>query len=130
MRDQIKAGLAGATAEPGAETPTSVPELAERIKTLKAAHTIEATPQRTGKRLSSAEEPVTARIRRRIEANPAAASEAEDGAAAAPSGTAQPAGSAAENLTPPGTPSYDANAAQHWAVRSEDTSQERAARGR
>ena len=45
-------------------SPPTVAELAERIKALKAAHTIEATPQRTGKRRVSAEEPVTARIRR------------------------------------------------------------------
>lgn len=39
-----------------------------QIKALKAAHTIEATPERIGKRRGSAEEPVTARIRRRMEA--------------------------------------------------------------
>ena len=65
MRDQLKAGLSGAAPEQGGEAPPSVAELAERIKALKAAHTIEATPQRTGKRRASAEEPVTARIRRR-----------------------------------------------------------------
>ena len=43
-----------------------VSEVAEKIKALKATHTVEATPQRTGKRTSSAEEPVTARIRRRV----------------------------------------------------------------
>ena len=37
-----------------------VSEVAEKIKALKAAHTVEATPQRTGKRSGSAEEPVTA----------------------------------------------------------------------
>src|ERR1700694_5053254 len=40
----------------------SVPDLAERIKTLKAAHSIEATPQRVRQKHSSAEEPVTAHI--------------------------------------------------------------------
>jgi hypothetical protein len=35
---------------------------------LKAAHTIDATPQRARQKQSSAEEPVTARIRRRTEA--------------------------------------------------------------
>jgi len=44
---------------------------AERIKALKAAHNIEATPQRVRQKQSSAEEPVTARIRRRTEAHPA-----------------------------------------------------------
>ena len=42
-------------------------ELAERIKHLKAAHTIDAAPQRTAARRIAAEEPVTARIRRRID---------------------------------------------------------------
>ena len=68
LRDQLKAGLSGVPPEQGADAPPTVAELAERIKALKAAHTIEAAPQRTGKRRSSAEEPVTARIRRRIEA--------------------------------------------------------------
>ena len=49
----------------------SVSELAERIKTLKAAHSIEAAPQRVRQKQSSAEEPVTARIRRRTESIPA-----------------------------------------------------------
>jgi N12 class adenine-specific DNA methylase len=67
LRDQLKAGLSQATPEPG--TP-SVPELAERIKALKAAHTIDATPERTTPRRIAAEEPVTARIRRRAESLP------------------------------------------------------------
>ena len=80
LRDQLKAGLSGKTPdplrqsdsapEPGSE-PSSVSELAERIKALKAAHNIEATPQRVRQKQSSAEEPVTARIRRRTEAHPA-----------------------------------------------------------
>ncbi len=45
----------------------SVSELAEQIKALKAANSIEATPQRVRQKHSSAEEPVTARIRRRTE---------------------------------------------------------------
>ncbi|MGD9714437.1 MAG: hypothetical protein AB7V46_20605, partial [Thermomicrobiales bacterium] len=45
-------------------------ELAEKIKTLKAANTIEATPQRARQKQSTAEEPITARIRRRAEATP------------------------------------------------------------
>ena len=68
LRDQLKAGLSQATPEPG--TPP-VAELAERIKSLKAAHTIDAAPERTAPRRIAAEEPVTARIRRRAEAAPA-----------------------------------------------------------
>jgi hypothetical protein len=65
LRDLLKAGLSGATPEPGTKPPPSGSELADRIKALKAVRTIEATPQRAGKRACSAEEPVTARIRRR-----------------------------------------------------------------
>jgi hypothetical protein len=67
LRDLLKAGLSGTAPEPGAGAQFSVSELAERIKALKAAHTIEATAERTGKRRSFAEEPVTLRIRRRRE---------------------------------------------------------------
>jgi N12 class adenine-specific DNA methylase len=80
LRDRLKAGLAGVPAEDGDEPP-SVADLAERIKSLKAAHTIEAAPQRIGKRPSpAAEEPVTARIRRRAEARLAARPALDPGA--------------------------------------------------
>ena len=69
LRDQLKAGLSGKTPEPGSEPP-SVSELAARIKAIKAAHNIEATPQRVRQKQSSAEEPITRRIRRRAEAVP------------------------------------------------------------
>jgi len=68
LRDQLKAGLSGAAHQPDNEEGPSVSELAEKIKTLKAANSIEATPQRVRQKHSSAEEPVTARIRRRTEA--------------------------------------------------------------
>ena len=67
LRDLLKAGLSGAVQEPGKEEGPSVSEIAERIKALKAANNVEAAPQRTGQRQSSAEEPITARIRRRTE---------------------------------------------------------------
>jgi hypothetical protein len=62
LRDRLKAGLSGAERKEGEPT---VAELAERIKALRAGNTVEATPERTGKRQVSAEEPVTSRIRRR-----------------------------------------------------------------
>ncbi len=46
-------------------------ELAEKIKTLKAAHNVEATPQRIRQKQLTAEEPVTARIRKRAEGSAA-----------------------------------------------------------
>src|SRR5262249_33099429 len=67
LRDQLKAGLSGKNSEPDAETLPTVSELAEKIRALKAAHTIEAMPDRVGRTSSSTEEPVTAHIRRRTE---------------------------------------------------------------
>jgi hypothetical protein len=69
LRDQLKAGLSGLPPEPGSE---SLPpaELAGRIKALKASYTIEAEPQRISSRQVSAEEPVTARIRRQAQPIP------------------------------------------------------------
>ncbi|HZY85410.1 MAG TPA: hypothetical protein VFE78_11310, partial [Gemmataceae bacterium] len=79
LRDQLKAGLAGVPAEEGRE-PMPVAELAERIKALKAGHSVEATPERSGNRPAAAgEEPVTTRIRRRAAS---AAPAAEPGAEA------------------------------------------------
>ena len=67
LRDQLKAGLSGTTPEPGAEPLPPAHETAERIKALKAAHSIEPAPQRhTARSLATAEEPVTARIRQRM----------------------------------------------------------------
>ena len=66
LRDQLKAGLSGAVPEPAGSRGRHAAELAEQIKALKAANTVEATPERTGKRRSTAEEPVTARIHRRL----------------------------------------------------------------
>jgi N12 class adenine-specific DNA methylase len=62
LRDQLKAGLSQATPEAGAPP---VALLVERIKGLKAAHTIDAAPERSAARRIAGEEPVTARIRRR-----------------------------------------------------------------
>ena len=72
LRDRLKAGLSQATPEPGTEQ-VPITELADRITSLKAAHTIEAAPERTTPRRIAAEEPVTARIRRQNGSEPAAA---------------------------------------------------------
>ena len=68
MRDQFKAGLSGAEPQEGAPT---IAELAGRIKELQAGNNVEAAPERTGARRVSAEEPVTARIKRRAEVHTA-----------------------------------------------------------
>lgn len=67
LRDSLRAGLSGGPVEPSSQPP-STSDLAGQIKALKAAHTVEAVPQRSRKSHRSAEEPVTARIRRRTEA--------------------------------------------------------------
>jgi hypothetical protein len=68
LRDQLKAGLSSVAQEPGKQEGPSVSELSDQIKAIKAANTIEAAPQRIGQKQSSAEEPITARIRRRTAA--------------------------------------------------------------
>ena len=68
VRDELKAGLSATAHVQGDAAKPTVSELAEKIKTLKAAHSFEATPQRARQKHSSAEEPITARIRRRTEA--------------------------------------------------------------
>lgn len=67
LRDQLKAGLSAGNHEPADEKGPSVSELADRIKALEAANTIEAAAPRGERKLIAAEEPVTARIRRRHE---------------------------------------------------------------
>jgi hypothetical protein len=79
LRDLLKAGLSGTAPNLGAEPQLAVAELAERIKGLKAANTLETTSQRAGKRSCSTEEPVTSRIRRRQEANTEAHEAAQPG---------------------------------------------------
>jgi hypothetical protein len=69
LRDQLKSGLSATAQTQDHEAGPSVSDLAGRIKTLKAAHSVEAAPQRIRQKQSTAEEPVTARIRRRQEAD-------------------------------------------------------------
>lgn len=61
LRDLLKLGPSEKPPEGG----ESVPELAEKIKGLKAANTVEAAPERTVRRAARAERPVTAMIRER-----------------------------------------------------------------
>lgn len=95
LRDQLKAGLSATPHEAGESGPT-VSELADRVKAIKAANTIEAAPQRVQRKHASAEEPITARIRRRQEATPTPdqAVEHEEAAAAAAATTPEPNSSA------------------------------------
>jgi hypothetical protein len=67
LRDKLKSCLSGMNPEPGTETQSTAAELAEQIKAVKIANTIETVTERSNKRSISAEEPVTARIRRRLD---------------------------------------------------------------
>ena len=71
LRDQLKTGLSGAGHETGKDEGPSTSDIAAKIKALKASHTVEAAPQRVRHKQSTAEEPITARIRRRNETMPA-----------------------------------------------------------
>ena len=75
LRDSLKAGLSAGGREPDEGKAPNTSDISASIKALKAANTVEATPQRLQQKHSTAEEPVTARIRRLQ--NPDAASEAE-----------------------------------------------------
>jgi hypothetical protein len=68
LRDQLKAALSEGNSGSDDDEGPSAFGLADKIKALKAANTIEATPQRVRQKHSTAEEPVAARIRRRTEA--------------------------------------------------------------
>jgi len=70
LRDQLKAGLSASAHESGKEEGPSVSELAGKIKAIKSAQSIEATPHRPRQKHSTAEEPITTRIRRRQETMP------------------------------------------------------------
>jgi N12 class adenine-specific DNA methylase len=65
LRDQLKTQLSATGHGSDEDHGPTASELAERIKALKAANTIEAAPQRARQKQAAAEEPVTARIRRR-----------------------------------------------------------------
>jgi len=84
LRDQLKANLSASANESGEDRGPTTAELAERIKALKAANTIEATPQRSERKQTAAEEPITTRIRRRQESHPSALYTEEQNAAIEP----------------------------------------------
>lgn len=91
LRDQLKARLSATGHESGEEKGPDASELADRIKSLKAANTIEATPQRVQRKQAAAEEPITARIRRRQEAHPASGQAGEHDALMEAASEVQPA---------------------------------------
>ena len=68
LRDQLKSQLSANTSSPENAGPTSA-ELTASIRQLKSAHTIEPSPPRTTLKLSTSEEPITTRIRRKAARN-------------------------------------------------------------
>jgi len=124
LRDQLRIGLSGAEPKDGQPT---VAELAEQIKALKSAHTVEATPERVTKRRSTAEEPVTARIRRRAEALPASDHGTEANAADLPPKASLPANPGQLPISE--MPSYDSSSTRRWSSSPEMAYQECAERG-
>jgi hypothetical protein len=92
LRDQLKAGLAATAHDTSNESGPTVSELADRVKALKAANTIETTPQRVQRKQAAAEEPITARIRRRQEADSASDHPVEQQVSPQPSAPPLPAG--------------------------------------
>jgi hypothetical protein len=131
LRDQLKAGLSGAPQKKGKEEGLSISELAVRIKAIKAAHSVEPTPQRVRQKHSSAEEPITARIRRRTEALPVSDRATEPDVGALTTLVSQPPESTAQGTV--GDIMHVISAdhtsiAQEGSVRSEPTLQERGQR--
>jgi hypothetical protein len=103
LRDQLKAGLSGAAHQSDNDEGPSVSDMAEKIKALKAAHSIEATPQRARQKHSTAEEPITARIRRRTEAISASDAAVESDAASVAEAALPPSSGHDSSTNPPMT---------------------------
>ena len=68
LRDHLKSKLSASGQDSTEDRGPTTGELAKRIKALKAANTIEGTQQRIERKHSTAEEPITAHIRRRQDA--------------------------------------------------------------
>jgi hypothetical protein len=69
LRDQLEGGLSSMAHDASNDSGPTVSELAERVNALKVDNSIEATPQRDRQKRATAEEPITARIRKRQEGN-------------------------------------------------------------
>ncbi len=101
LRDQLKEGLSSAARENAGRDGPGVSELAERIKALKAANSVQITPQRIARRAASAGEPITARIRRRCEARTSSDRPVENDAAPGTEEILPPAAAESSFIRPP-----------------------------
>jgi hypothetical protein len=133
LRDQLKAGLSATAPVKDDEAKPAVAALAERIKSLKVAQTIDATPQRGQQKASSAEEPITTRIRRRTQATPAADPTLDSAVSVSPPGEPLPSEATVHatlgDNTPSGTPN-EPGRNRDSSVKPKTTFQERVARSR
>ena len=66
LRDQLKAALSGGNTDSDDESGPDSCALAEKIKSLKSANTIETMPQRVRQKHSTAEEAIVSRIRQAL----------------------------------------------------------------
>lgn len=69
LRDHLRTSLSDKSSDPEAQPIPDASEIAAQIKSLRAANTIEGTPERTQRQGTVAEEPVTARILRQTRDN-------------------------------------------------------------
>ena len=70
LRDQLKLALSDRPSDPNQSPQLTVAELADRIKLLRDSHSTEVTPKRSTEIfVSSAEEPIVARLIRRIKSD-------------------------------------------------------------
>ncbi len=106
----------------------SVPELAERIKALKASHQIEGSPQRAGRsNAATAEVPMTARIRRRVLSTEP---EAEDVAAVPVESMPEADRTSRAAVEPPPAASSDSGMSDNPLERAVDAYREQVTHGR
>ncbi|HEX4053857.1 MAG TPA: DEAD/DEAH box helicase family protein [Tepidisphaeraceae bacterium] len=133
LRDQLKAGLSESHQKEGKEAGRTITELAGRIKSIKAAHTVAAAPERVRHTHSSAEEPITARIRRRTETRPVSDHVPEPDAVVPTTATSlEPEFASLPNSggLSPEIPADDASMNKDCVMRRELTFQERIAKSR
>jgi len=104
-----------------------------RIKSIKAAHTVAVAPERVRQKHSSAEEPITARIRRRAESLPVSDRTTETDAGTATTPASHPVESVGRATAGDQSPVILADHASptiDCSIRDEVSFQERVARSR
>src|SRR5262249_10031859 len=96
LRDQLRIALSGVETKEG----KTAPDIAERIRALRNQHSVEPAAEREARTIA-AEEPVTARIRRRAETVPVSEPAMAPEDAASPKETPAPIGAWAARANAP-----------------------------